>query len=255
MCGRYTLESDIEHLVAAFKLVPDQAHGAHVSLPRYNQAPTDLRPHAPPIVRRAPLVRLHEGQPHLEEMVGRRIPRWNHGEFARYNTINAKSETVDDSRMYQGPWRDSQRCLIPATGIVEWQAIPGRSKQAFHIQLTDHRLFAMAGLWEVSNRRNGHKEYSFTILTTEANAAFAPVHGRMPVIIDPTDYDEWLRGSPEQAAGLCRPYTTRAMQATAIGRGINNPSANAPDLLRAIELNAEADHPAKDHSQSQHDLF
>lgn len=38
-------------------------------------------------------------------------------------------------------------------------------------------------------------------LTTAPNAAFAPIHNRMPAMIDPSHGSEWVDGSPDQLIG------------------------------------------------------
>src|SRR5436305_717541 len=75
------------------------------------------------------------------------------------------------------------RCLIVADGFYEWQdAAPG-AKRAFHITRADGELFAFAGLWSTW-RSESLTVRSCAILTAEANAAVAPLHDRMPVILD-----------------------------------------------------------------------
>jgi putative SOS response-associated peptidase YedK len=41
----------------------------------------------------------------------------------KYNTFNARSETLASSAMFSGPWRLGQRCIIPALGFYEWHAL------------------------------------------------------------------------------------------------------------------------------------
>ena len=47
----------------------------------------------------------------------------------------------------------------------------------------------------------------YTIITTTPNAVMEPIHNRMPVIVDPSDYDAWLdpKTSPDTAKELMRP--------------------------------------------------
>lgn len=236
MCGRYAIDADIEALIAAFHIAPDRI-GPIGALPRYNQSPTDIRPGAPPVVRTAPVIRQVEQDRRLDELIWRFIPRWSHGDFARYSTINAKSETVHQSGMYKAAWHDSQRCLVPVTGVIEWQVQEHGPKQPYHLQMEKGGIFALAGLWEHSVHKNGHCEESFTILTTEANHSFAPIHARMPVIIHPYNYEDWLNCDPETAKAYCLPYEQQPMKAMPIGRGINNPHADSPELLATIDLN------------------
>jgi len=53
-------------------------------------------------------------------------------------------------------------------------------------------LFALGGVWDHWRSRIGSMLESCAIVTTAANECVAPVHDRMPVILDPADYDRWL---------------------------------------------------------------
>lgn len=232
MCGRYSLDLSLEQLLSFFKNLHLNV-GEIAPLPRQNIAPSDIRPHALPVIRRAPIIYRQEQQNDLEEWTWRLIPRWNHGQFAHYNTINAKSETLLDSKMYHGPWLDGQRCLVPATGVIEWQTASHGPKRPQLLKPAGEACFAMGGIWEHSLTRSGHTVHSFAILTTEPNESFAQVHDRMPVVIAPEDYTLWLEGSVDEAMSLCQTYT-KAFQSQLIGRAINNPEASGSDLLRPL---------------------
>jgi hypothetical protein len=53
-------------------------------------------------------------------------------------------------------------------------------------------LFAFAGLWDRWRDPSGKWIKSCSILTTTPNAVTSTVHDRMPVILDPDNYDLWL---------------------------------------------------------------
>ncbi len=51
------------------------------------------------------------------------------------------------------------------------------------------------------------------MITTTANALVKPVHPeRMPVILRPGDYEQWLQGSAKEAHDLLRPYPAAEMR-------------------------------------------
>ena len=83
--------------------------------------------------------------------------------------------------------------------------------------------FAFAGLWEQWQGPDG-RVLSFTIVTTEANARLRPIHARMPVILEPTDYEGWLDpAAPAEAAqALLRPLSDDGLVAEPIGPRVNN---------------------------------
>lgn len=62
---------------------------------------------------------------------------------------------------------------------------------------------------------------TFTFITTEANELVAPIHApkRMPVILAPEDYDDWLTGSAEEVSKhLIKPFPAEQMRI--VGQGV-----------------------------------
>jgi putative SOS response-associated peptidase YedK len=60
------------------------------------------------------------------------------------------------------------------------------------IHLKKKEPFAFAGLWDVWRNAEGEILYTFTIITTVANALLRPIHNRMPVIFDKFLAKQWL---------------------------------------------------------------
>ena len=102
--------------------------------------------------------------------------------------INARAETVHEKALFREAFA-KRRALIPATGFFEWQKrADGKQPIAFAARILS-RLFA--GLWEFC--RLGDKDIlSAAIIVGEPNPLAAAIHDRMPVILDPDDYDRWL---------------------------------------------------------------
>ena len=112
--------------------------------------------------------------------------------------INARGETVAQKSSFREAYK-TRRCLIPVDGFYEWRR-EGQTKQAFRIGFKSGSLFFFAGLWETwtvaaTQEDAGEVIESFTIITTNANEKIAPIHPRMPVIVDPEDHELWLRGT------------------------------------------------------------
>ena len=106
--------------------------------------------------------------------------------FPKYNSkrfiINARSETA----LERGMFRDSllrRRCVIPAGGFYEW----GRSHEKAVFHSCSAPVLYMAGFYNVYGN-----EYRYVILTTAANESVAPVHDRMPVILQETEIRDWV---------------------------------------------------------------
>ena len=51
--------------------------------------------------------------------------------------FNARSETVNKKKLFQGSWRH-KRCLIPASGFFE---------KGFRIRKTNYATFWLGGIW------------------------------------------------------------------------------------------------------------
>lgn len=100
--------------------------------------------------------------------------------------INARSESAAFKPTFRKLFQ-RQRCLIPATSFFEWRK-EGRKKVRNRITFPGRDIVSFAGLWDVAV---DGKPW-FVILTTEANAAVAPVHDRMPVVVRPVEYARWL---------------------------------------------------------------
>jgi putative SOS response-associated peptidase YedK len=111
----------------------------------------------------------------------------------RYNTLNAKSETVINSRTF-GDAIDNQRCLVLASGFFEWQHV-GKQKIPYYISLSNESLFAFAGIWDSWSDEQGQQHFTYSILTTQANELMSQIHNtkkRMPIILPFDQLGLWL---------------------------------------------------------------
>ncbi len=150
------------------------------------------------------IVRIEQGQRHFALVRWGFIPSWVKEIKPGKPLINARGETVAAKPSFRNAMK-RRRCLIPADGFYEWQGdIPGK-KQPYFIHRPDNRLFAFAGLWEHWMGADGSEIETGVIITTEPNREVATIHTRMPVVINPEDYETWLTGEPAEAAILLRP--------------------------------------------------
>jgi len=215
MCGRYTLGKTPESLLEHFQLF-GEVPGFKAS---YNIAPSES----------APIVYQYSGHRLALLMRWGMIPKWSKEPKTKYSTINAKTETLTESKLYAGPFKNT-RCLVPADGFYEWQQADG--KQPYHICEKDHRLFAFAGLWDVWHEGQDDELFTFTIIVTDANKAVSPIHNRMPVILDPVDYAVWL--DPETDTSdllpLLKPYGGR-LDLYPVSRAVNSPKSKGSELI------------------------
>ncbi len=220
MCGRFTLTDPDADLAVQFNLpqIPSLQ-------PRYNIAPTQS----------VAAVRVAT-EAAVREMVLLRwglIPFWAKDPQIGARLINARSETVAEKPAFRHAFR-RRRCLVVADGFYEWQKQNG-AKQPFYIHLRGSRPFAFAGLWESWKGEDDSVIESCTLLTTRPNELLDPLHNRMPVILQPKDYDPWLDPGVqdlESLQALLRPYPSEEMEAYPVSRWVNSPDN---DDLRCIQ--------------------
>jgi len=221
MCGRFTLSQSAEAIASVFQLdeVP-------ILQPRYNIAPTQLVPTV--------LQNPEQRQRQLQMLRWGLIPSWAKDPAMGARLINARAETVTEKPSFRSAFRH-RRCLVIADGFYEWQRQDGK-KQPFYFRMQNTQPFAFAGLWERWQDPNGEIVETCTILTTDANELLRPIHDRMPVIIDPKDYDLWLDPAVENSEPLqqiLRPYSSEAMTCYAVSTKVNNPGNDTPECINS----------------------
>ncbi len=211
MCGRFTLKTPVEQLSEKFQfpeIIPLK--------PRYNIAPSQ----SVAVVRLLP----DDTDCKLAMLRWGLLPAWVKDPTKVQQPINAKAETAAEKPMFRDAFK-RRRCLVPADGFYEWKQGGGR-KQPVYIHLKDGEPFAIAGLWEHWEGQDGQVIESCTLLTTEPNDLLAPIHNRMPVILDPKDYEQWLDPELQAADGVkpfLRPFPSDLMTAYSISLRVNNP--------------------------------
>jgi putative SOS response-associated peptidase YedK len=215
MCGRYVQTMPAEVTRQLFRTT-----GALPNLaPSWNVAPTQ----SAPVVRRHP----ETGERHLDLLRWGLLPRWVKDPKGARQPINARAETVATSPMFREAYA-RRRCLVPANAFYEWKAEPG-GKQPMAMAPRSGAGMAFAGLWEGWRGEGGEVVRTFAILTTDANAPMRAVHHRMPVILAPDDWTEWLEG--DDPAALLRPAPDDLLRFWPVSRTVNSPWNNGPELL------------------------
>ncbi len=149
--------------------------------------------------------------------------------------INARAETVADKPAYRSSFR-RRRCLVVADGFYEWQRTGG-PKQPFLFRLAGRSPFAMAGLWDRWDKGEGEALETFTVLTTAPNDLVQPVHQRMPVILPPTAFEEWLDPELEDRERLLahlQPLPSDHMEGFPVSTWVNNPANEGPRCVEPL---------------------
>jgi putative SOS response-associated peptidase YedK len=225
MCGRFTLKATPE---ALNKLFPSLFDGMELQ-PQYNVAPT----------QRVLAVRMRPGTTELETIRLRwgLIPSWAEDPKIRYRLINARLDTVREKPSFRAAYKN-RHCLILADGFYEWQNPGTAKKKPYYIHLKNGHPFGFAGLWEVWPDDDQSVE-SCTIITTDANEVAKEVHDRMPVIVSPEHYRDWLDAKVSGAncaAAYLGPYPAAEMEATPVSTFVNNVRNQGPECVAPIDL-------------------
>jgi putative SOS response-associated peptidase YedK len=188
MCGRYVLDSDTPTIVARFQATTP----ADLAVKRnFNVAPGYTMP-----------VIMNGG---FLEMV-----RWGFKPpWGDKPVINARYETLDEKPYF----KHAHRCIIPATGFYEWKR-DGKNKVPYYFSIPDKDLFAFAGICN---------DEGYAIVTTAATGEMAPIHSRMPVILNAGAEDAWMEGGPA--------LMVSALTLKEVSSQVNSPRNNSPKLI------------------------
>ena len=215
MCGRFAFYSPTEAAAALFGV-----EGSIDVQPRYNIAPTQY------------VAAIRKGEDEQRELVMLRwglVPFWAKDPSIGNRMINARAETVAEKPSYRNAYKH-RRCLVLADGFYEWRR-QGDTKTPYFISLASGEPFALAGLWENwTDKESGESLQTSTLITTDANDFMAPLHHRMPVVLEAGSATDWLAGSQELLDDVAA--ITPALQAWPVDRRVNNARNEGDDLIR-----------------------
>ena len=150
------------------------------------------------LIRNAMMVayKMTGGLPTAELVRWGMLPKWKQEAGDTMPVINARSETVFSARTFKTAARE-RRCVVPCGGFFEPRADGSRAEfERYLFTPTQSDLFAIAAIWSPSGQ-DDNKEA--VILTTEPNAVVAPIHDRMPVILDEQGIEMWCDPDSSEA--------------------------------------------------------
>jgi putative SOS response-associated peptidase YedK len=176
------------------------------------------------------------------------VPFWAKDVKIGSRMINARAETVGEKPAFRRAFA-KRRCLLPADGYYEWQPQPGAAKQPIYITRTDGRSLAFAGLYElwrdpaVSQDDEEAWLWTTTIITTSAPDELGMIHDRMPMIIDPASWSDWLDPANNQAADLrhlLSPAAASGLITYPVSTAVNSIRNNGPELIEPVAVGPAA---------------
>jgi putative SOS response-associated peptidase YedK len=218
VCGRFSQGEPSHRISDYFGAYPDD----DLPVGLYNVPPTE----------RVRIVLEREGMRRVTAARWGFQPVWADGPSSR-TWINARAETAWESPAF-GPALRATRCIVPADAFYEWdRSVSPRQPYAIG-PADDGQLLALAGIW--SARRDGGP--TMAILTTAPAAVIAPVHDRMPVMLDRESVDAWLDPTTPAAdvAAVLLGASAPPLRMWPVGRAVNRVGTDGPELLRPIEL-------------------
>jgi len=218
MCGRYALARPSEELVEAFEVPPLTFD----YVARYNIAPG----------QDAPVVATDRRGRRMGPIRWGLVPAWS--ESLGHGLINARGETVTTNPSFRDAFV-ARRCIVPADGFYEWKEDEsGKIPYWFHP--TDGRVLALAGIWERWGAPGDDPYHGFSVLTVEANEDVRRVHGRMPVILDPSSWDAWMRDDTplDHAESLVVPPPAGTLLMHTVSTRVNATRNDDPGLIEAV---------------------
>ena len=226
MCGRYVLHGPHSRLREHFDLRDCAAWVA-----RYNIAPQS----------EILVVRDRPGVGRVGQLVRwGLIPRWARDASIGLKLNNARAETVAEKPSFKASF-ERHRCLIPANGFYEWQALSEDGKvrkQPWLIRPADDgEFFAMAGLLSAWKSPDGQDIVSACVITTTPNSLMAPIHDRMPVLLAAGQFEAWLDRAYRDVGALGQwlaPAPAQGMRAHPVSTRVSNARNEGPELLEPI---------------------
>jgi putative SOS response-associated peptidase YedK len=135
------------------------------------------------------------------------VPFWAKDIKVGFANINAKAEGIENKPAFREAFRQ-RRCLVPVDNFCEWKKVDG-GKQPYAIGLKGGRLMC------------------------------TQLHNRMPVVLAPDAWPQWLGEEPADVPhleALLAPYPADEMICWPVSPRIGNVKNNDPSLVEPINL-------------------
>ena len=182
------------------------------------------------------------------------VPFWAKDPSIGSRLINARAETVASKPAFRRAF-SRRRCLLPADGYYEWQRPDetgtddtpggrGKAKQPYFIFRRDGGPLAFAGLYELWRDKDlpdDHERawlWTAVIITTSAQDELGRIHDRMPMVIQPDRWQDWLdpaASDPADLLALLAPAASSGLTSYPVSTAVNSVRNNGPELTQRVE--------------------
>ena len=229
MCGRLNQKLSARQWAEVFDVLRMEAVEYDLFQTRYNMAPMNS------------IIAIRELSGSLEPtaMQWKLVPSWSKEPTTRFNTFNARVETIDTSGAYRTPFK-RKRCLIPVAGFYEWPKSGSPhfdEKKPYYIYLKEQQPLVFAGVWDHWEKGEMVLD-SCSIITTPANAMMAEFHDRMPAILTGDDQHLWLDHGVEDTdvlKSLLTPYGDDSLEYHRVSTFVNNWRNEGQNCIVAVD--------------------
>ena len=234
MCGRFTSITPSDELARLFETDPPSVDVAPFAA-NYNVAPT---------TRILAVAVDREGHRRLGRFQWGLVPSWAKDPGGSARLVNARSETVFEKPSFRH-LVPTRRCIVPMDGFYEWRTVydeprPAKApKEPVYVTRRDGKPLAVAGIWS-SWRADGSSPWLHTccVLTTAANELIAPVHDRMPVVLEASEWGEWLDPSMTERVDVesfMNAAEPTLLELRAVSTRVNAVRNNDPTLVDPVD--------------------
>ncbi len=163
------------------------------------------------------------------------VPPWASRPDNGPRPINARVETLLDKAVFADAAENRRFCLVPVDGFYEWREGPD-GKQPFLLTAPDGLPLALAGLWSRWSGASSQPLVTFTMVTTAANEDVAPLHDRMPALLQRRDWATWLDRTNADLTTklqLLVPAPAGSLVGRKVSRRVNDARNDGRELLSA----------------------
>ena len=220
MCGRKTLTKDKKTIIE--ELLIDEWQDDNYE-PSFNIAPT----------QNCPVLISMENSRIIKLMKWGLVPNWSKNKSIGSKMINARSETILEKVSFKNLVR-TNRCVVISDGYYEWKRY-GHGKKPFYIHHPEHKLLLMAGLWTTWGS-SSNLISTYTVITTTPQKKIAHIHNRMPVILELSQIDNWIKPSKgtkiSAQLDYLRPFIGKLIYHP-VSSFVNSPKNNERDCILA----------------------
>jgi len=160
----------------------------------------------------APFIRLVNGTRAAEAGRFGLLPSWRREVSYGVNTYNSRCETIDRLPSFKDSWKKGLRCIVPAKAVYEPRYNDDDTNERWRIEKENGEPFGIAGIYS-QRFENGLECFSFSMVTVNCSdhPFYRQFHApgkekRMPVFLEPEEYDAWMSCPLDDAARYFRQW-------------------------------------------------